>query len=58
MLMKHGIREPFFGVKVEDLKTIQKKIKKNYLLSKELYDTENADARVDPELHDVAQREP
>ena len=27
ILLKHGIKEPFFGVKVEDLKVIQKKIK-------------------------------
>lgn len=44
MLMKHGIKEPFFGVKVEDLKTIQKKVKKDYQLSKDLYATGNADA--------------
>ena len=27
ILLKHGVKEPFFGVKVEHLKTIQKKIK-------------------------------
>ncbi len=43
-LMNHGAREPFFGVKVSDLKLIQKKIKKNYQLSKELFDTGNSDA--------------
>ena len=43
-LMKHGAREPFFGVKVEDLKRIQKKIKKDYTLSLELFDTGNSDA--------------
>ena len=26
---KHGAREPFFGVKVEYLKTLQKKIKRD-----------------------------
>ena len=44
ILLKHGIKEPFFGVKVEYLKNIQKKIKKDYLLAKELYATGNADA--------------
>ncbi len=44
ILLKHGIKEPFFGVKVEDLKVIQKKIKKDYQLAKDLYDTGNADA--------------
>jgi hypothetical protein len=31
VLLKHGAREPFFGVKVEDLKKIQKRIKKDYI---------------------------
>ena len=44
ILLKHGVKEPFFGVKVEYLKIIQKKIKKDYKLSKELYATGNADA--------------
>ncbi|WP_299760783.1 DNA alkylation repair protein [uncultured Pontibacter sp.] len=43
-LAKHGAREPFFGVKVGDLKPLQKKIKKHYALSKELYSTGNSDA--------------
>ncbi len=43
-LMKHGAREPFFGVKVADLKILQKKIKKDYALSKALFDTGNSDA--------------
>lgn len=42
--LKHGILEPFFGVKVEYLKIIQKKVKKDYELAKELYATGNADA--------------
>lgn len=41
---KHGAREPFFGVKVQDLKIIQKKIKKNHQLALELYATGNSDA--------------
>jgi hypothetical protein len=44
ILLKHGIKEPFFGVKVEHLKTIQKKVKKDYSLAKGLYATGNADA--------------
>lgn len=44
ILLKHGVKEPFFGVKVEDLKLIQKKVKKDYELSKSLYNTGNADA--------------
>jgi 3-methyladenine DNA glycosylase AlkD len=44
ILLKHGIKEPFFGVKVEYLKVIQKKVKKDYQLSKDLYATGNADA--------------
>lgn len=44
ILLKHGVKEPFFGVKVQQLKTIQKKIKKDYELAKGLYDTGNADA--------------
>jgi 3-methyladenine DNA glycosylase AlkD len=41
---RHGAREPFFGVKVEHLKTIQKKIKRDKALSLELYATGNSDA--------------
>jgi 3-methyladenine DNA glycosylase AlkD len=44
ILAKHGVLEPFFGVKVEYLKLIQKKIKKDYQLAKNLYATGNADA--------------
>ena len=42
--MKHGAKEPFFGVKVADLKNILKKTKKNHELSLELFDTGNSDA--------------
>jgi len=44
ILLKHGVKEPFFGVKVEYLKTIQKKVKTDYQLAKDLYATGNADA--------------
>jgi 3-methyladenine DNA glycosylase AlkD len=43
-LMTHGAKEPFFGVKVADLKKILKKTKKNHELSLELYKTGNSDA--------------
>lgn len=43
-LANHGAKEPFFGVKVEDLKKILKKTKKNHELSLELYATGNSDA--------------
>jgi len=44
VLIKHGAKEPFFGVKVADLKKILKKTKKNHELALELYDTGNSDA--------------
>lgn len=44
VLSKHGAKEPFFGVKVADLKKILKKTKKNHELSLELYSTGNSDA--------------
>ncbi|VTU00588.1 dna alkylation repair protein : Uncharacterized protein OS=Brevibacillus agri BAB-2500 GN=D478_22728 PE=4 SV=1: DNA_alkylation [Gemmataceae bacterium] len=43
-LMRHGAREPFFGVKVGDLKAIQKRVKTDHALALELYDTGNSDA--------------
>ncbi|MEM7386572.1 MAG: DNA alkylation repair protein [Verrucomicrobiota bacterium] len=46
MLMKnHGVPEPCFGVKVGDLKPIQKRIKKDYQLALDLFETGNYDAR-------------
>lgn len=44
VFINHGAREPFFGVKVQDLKKLVKKIRKDYKLSIELYDTGNSDA--------------
>jgi 3-methyladenine DNA glycosylase AlkD len=44
ILLKHGVKEPFFGVKVEQLKPIQKRIKKDYKLANDLFLTGNADA--------------
>jgi len=42
--LRHGAREPFFGVKIGDLKTIQKRVKKDHALALALYDTGNSDA--------------
>src|SRR5204863_4566559 len=44
VLVKHGIQEPLLGVKIEDLKKIQKRIKKDYQLALDLYDTGISDA--------------
>ena len=44
VLVRHGAKEPFYGVKVADLKKIVKKTKKNHELSLELYETVNSDA--------------
>ena len=44
VLAKHGAQEPFFGVKVGDLKKLVKKIKKDHTLALELFDTGNSDA--------------
>jgi hypothetical protein len=44
IFLKHGIREPLFGFKIEHLKKIRKKIKTDYQLAKDLYATGNADA--------------
>lgn len=42
--LRHGAREPFFGVKVGDLKKIQKRIKHDHELALALFDTGNSDA--------------
>jgi hypothetical protein len=44
ILLNHGVNEPCFGVKIEELKKIQKRIKKDYQLALDLYDTGNYDA--------------
>src|SRR5438552_18126870 len=44
MWMKHGAQEPCLGVKVEDMKKIQKRVKMDYQLALDLYDTGIADA--------------
>ena len=45
LLVKHGAKEPFFGVKVADLKVIQKKLKGDQALALKLYATGNGDAQ-------------
>jgi len=45
ILMKHGAHEPFFGVKVGDMKPIARQIKGNQALALELYATGNGDAQ-------------
>jgi 3-methyladenine DNA glycosylase AlkD len=44
ILMNHGIREPLYGVKIEHLKRIQKRVGKNYQLALDLFDTGIYDA--------------
>jgi 3-methyladenine DNA glycosylase AlkD len=44
ILQNHGVKEPVFGVKIEELKKIQKKVKKDYQLALGLYDTGIYDA--------------
>jgi len=43
-LVKHGAMEPFFGVKIADLKILQKKIKIDHELALQLFKTGNSDA--------------
>jgi 3-methyladenine DNA glycosylase AlkD len=43
-VMSHGVREPCFGVKIEDMKKIVKRVGKDYRLALELYDTGVFDA--------------
>lgn len=43
--LRHGAHEPLFGVKIGDLKPIEKKLKKNHELAMQLFDTGNSDAQ-------------
>jgi 3-methyladenine DNA glycosylase AlkD len=43
-LLRHGAVEPIFGVKIEHLKGIVKKVKRNHALALELFDTGISDA--------------
>jgi len=42
--LNHDVKEPLFGVRIQDMKKILKKIKKNHEVSLELYSTGNYDA--------------
>ena len=44
IFLNHGAKEPMFGVKVGDLKVIQKKVKKDHQLAMELFGTGIYDA--------------
>ncbi len=43
-LLRHGIQEPCFGVKIEEMQKIRKIVKKDYRLSLELYESGVYDA--------------
>ncbi len=45
LLMKHGAKEPFFGVKIGDMKPLAKQLKGRQELALELYATGNGDAQ-------------
>jgi 3-methyladenine DNA glycosylase AlkD len=42
--MNHGVREPYFGVKIGDLKKLVKHVKKNHELALRLFESGNHDA--------------
>ncbi len=44
ILLKHGVVEPCFGVKIGELKKLQKRIKKDHRLALDLYESGNYDA--------------
>lgn len=44
LFKNYGVKEPCFGVSIGDLKKTQKRIKKDYQLALDLYDTGNYDA--------------
>lgn len=44
LFRNYGVKEPCFGVKIGDLKKIQRRIRKDYQLALDLYDTGNYDA--------------
>jgi 3-methyladenine DNA glycosylase AlkD len=44
ILLRHGVREPVYGVKIEALKKIQKRVRKDYQLALDLFDTGVYDA--------------
>jgi 3-methyladenine DNA glycosylase AlkD len=44
LVNNHDVKEPCFGVAISEMKKIQKRIKKDYQLALDLYDTGNYDA--------------
>lgn len=44
VMLRHGVREPYFGVRISDMQKIVKRIKTDYKLALDLYDTGNYDA--------------
>lgn len=44
VLLNHGVEGPCYGVKISDLKVIQKRVKKDYQLALDLYETGVYDA--------------
>ena len=44
VMFNHGIKEPCFGVKISELQKIVRRIKRDYQLALDLYDTGNYDA--------------
>lgn len=44
LMTNYGVKEPCFGVPISELKKFQKRIKKDYQLALDLYDTGNYDA--------------
>src|SRR5580765_4725263 len=44
VIFNHGVKEPCFGVKISDLQKIVKRVKRDYQLALELYDTGIYDA--------------
>ena len=44
VMLQHGAKEPIYGVSIEELKKIQKRVKKDYQLALDLYDTGIYDA--------------
>jgi 3-methyladenine DNA glycosylase AlkD len=45
ILRNHGVADACFGVKIEDLKKVQKRVKKDYRLALDLYATGIYDAQ-------------
>lgn len=44
VMFNHGVKEPCFGVRISDMRPIQRRIKMDYQLALDLYETGNYDA--------------